>query len=91
MRTRLKRHRSGAASSLTRIGCPYGRMCTEDGVEMVTVGLLVRLAAKPGREAELEEVLRSALHSSKASPGLPRAAGALLFPERTPSAGRKDE
>jgi quinol monooxygenase YgiN len=28
---------------------------------MVTVGLLVRLAAKPGRELELEEFLRSAL------------------------------
>ncbi len=36
-------------------------MCTEGGVEMVTVGLLVRLAAKPGREPELEQFLRSAL------------------------------
>jgi quinol monooxygenase YgiN len=36
-------------------------MCAEGGVEMVTVGLLVRLVAKPGREPELEEFLRSAL------------------------------
>ena len=36
-------------------------MCTEGGVDMVTVGLLVRLAAKPGRELELEQFLRSAL------------------------------
>lgn len=53
----------------TRIGCPYGRMCAESGVEMVTVGLLVRLAAKPGREAELEEFLRSALPLVENEPG----------------------
>ena len=34
---------------------------SEGGVDMVTVGLLVRLAAKPGRELELEQFLRSAL------------------------------
>ena len=37
------------------------RMCAEGGVEMVTVGLLVRLTAKPGQEVELEQFLRSAL------------------------------
>jgi quinol monooxygenase YgiN len=36
-------------------------MSSEGGVEMVTVGLLVRLAAKPGCELELEQFLRSAL------------------------------
>jgi quinol monooxygenase YgiN len=36
-------------------------MFVEGGVEMVTVGLLVRLAAKPGKELELERFLRSAL------------------------------
>ena len=36
---------------------------------MVTVGLLVRLAAKPGRELELEEFLRSALPLVENEPG----------------------
>ena len=36
---------------------------------MVTVGLLVRLAAKPGREVELEEFLRSALPLVENEPG----------------------
>jgi len=44
-------------------------MCAEGGVEMVTVGLLVRLAAKPGREPELEEFLRSALPLVEDEPG----------------------
>jgi len=44
-------------------------MRAESGVEMVTVGLLVRLAAKPGREAELEEFLRSALPLVENEPG----------------------
>jgi quinol monooxygenase YgiN len=44
-------------------------MCVEGGVEMVTVGLLVRLAAKPGREPELEEFLRSALPLVEDEPG----------------------
>ncbi len=36
---------------------------------MVTVGLLVRLAAKPGRELELEQFLRSALPLVEREPG----------------------
>lgn len=36
---------------------------------MVTVGLLVRLAAKPGRELELEQFLRSALPLVEHEPG----------------------
>ena len=36
---------------------------------MVTVGLLVRLAAKPGRELELEQFLRSALPLVESEPG----------------------
>ena len=36
---------------------------------MVTVGLLVRLAAKPGRERELEQLLRSALPLVESEPG----------------------
>lgn len=36
---------------------------------MVTVGLLVRLAAKPGRELELEQFLRSALPLVQDEPG----------------------
>ena len=36
---------------------------------MVTVGLLVRLAAKPGRELELEQFLRSALPLVENEPG----------------------
>jgi quinol monooxygenase YgiN len=44
-------------------------MCAEGDVEMVTVGLLVRLAAKPGREPELEEFLRSALPLVEDEPG----------------------
>jgi quinol monooxygenase YgiN len=35
-------------------------MDVKGSVEMVTVGLLVRLAAKPGKEHELEQFLRSA-------------------------------
>lgn len=38
---------------------------------MVTVGLLVRLAAKPGREVELEQFLRSALPLVENEPGTP--------------------
>jgi len=38
---------------------------------MVTVGLLVRLAAKPGRELELEQFLRSALPLVENEPGTP--------------------
>jgi quinol monooxygenase YgiN len=44
-------------------------MCTEGGLDMVTVGLLVRLAAKPGRELELEQFLRSALPLVENEPG----------------------
>jgi quinol monooxygenase YgiN len=44
-------------------------MCAEGGVEMVTVGLLVRLAAKPGRELELEQFLRSAVPLVENEPG----------------------
>jgi quinol monooxygenase YgiN len=44
-------------------------MCTEGGADMVTVGLLVRLAAKPGRELELEQFLRSALPLVENEPG----------------------
>ena len=36
---------------------------------MVTVGLLVRLAAKPGREMELEKFLQSALPLVESEPG----------------------
>ena len=36
---------------------------------MVNVGLLVRLAARPGRESELEEFLRSALPLVEDEPG----------------------
>jgi hypothetical protein len=36
---------------------------------MVTVGLVVRLAAKPGRELELEQFLRSALPLVENEPG----------------------
>lgn len=36
---------------------------------MVTVGLLVRLTAKPGRELELEQFLRSALPLVENEPG----------------------
>ncbi len=36
---------------------------------MVTVGLMVRLAAKPGRELELEQFLRSALPLVANEPG----------------------
>ena len=46
-------------------------MCAEGGVEMVMVGLLVRLAAKPGRELELEQFLRSALPLVENEPGTP--------------------
>ena len=46
-------------------------MCIEGGVEMVTVGLLVRLAAKPGRELELEQFLRSALPLVESELGTP--------------------
>jgi quinol monooxygenase YgiN len=42
---------------------------SEGGVDMVTVGLLVRLAAKPGRELELEQFLRSALPLVENEPG----------------------
>ena len=38
---------------------------------MVTVGLLVRLAAKPGKELELERFLRSALPLVENEPGTP--------------------
>jgi quinol monooxygenase YgiN len=38
-------------------------------LDMVTVGLLVRLAAKPGRELELEQFLRSALPLVENEPG----------------------
>jgi quinol monooxygenase YgiN len=38
---------------------------------MVTVGLLVRLAARPGRELELEQFLRSALPLVENEPGTP--------------------
>jgi quinol monooxygenase YgiN len=41
------------------------------GVEVVTVGLLVRLAARPGRELELEQFLRSALPLVENEPGTP--------------------
>jgi quinol monooxygenase YgiN len=67
-----KRRRLGVAlrhshrGSLRKI-----RMCAEGGVEMVTVGLLVRLAAKPGRELELEQFLRSALPLVENEPGTP--------------------
>jgi quinol monooxygenase YgiN len=44
-------------------------MRTEGGFEMVTVGLLVRLSAKPGRELELEQFLRSALPLVESEPG----------------------
>jgi quinol monooxygenase YgiN len=43
--------------------------CPEGGVEMVTVGLLVRLAARPGRELELERFLRSARALVENEPG----------------------
>jgi quinol monooxygenase YgiN len=36
---------------------------------MVTVGLLVRLTARPGKEAELEDFLRSALPLVEREPG----------------------
>jgi quinol monooxygenase YgiN len=36
---------------------------------MVTVGLLVRLAARPGKELELEQFLRSALPLVRSEPG----------------------
>jgi len=36
---------------------------------MVTVGLLVRLAAKPGKELELEQFLQSALPLVESEPG----------------------
>ena len=36
---------------------------------MVTVGLLVRLTAKPGKELELEDLLRSALPLVEREPG----------------------
>ncbi len=39
------------------------------GVKMVTVGLLVRLYAKPGREQELEEFLQSARPLVENEPG----------------------
>src|SRR5687767_13235085 len=42
---------------------------SEGGVDMVTVGLLVRLATKPGRELELEQFLRSALPLVENEPG----------------------
>ncbi len=38
---------------------------------MVTVGLLVRLAAKPGKELELEQFLRSARPLVENEPGTP--------------------
>ena len=38
---------------------------------MVTVGLLVRLAAKPGKELELERFLRSAVPLVENEPGTP--------------------
>jgi quinol monooxygenase YgiN len=38
---------------------------------MVAVGLLVRLAAKPGRERQLEQFLRSALPLVENEPGTP--------------------
>ena len=38
---------------------------------MVTVGLLVRLAARPGKELELERFLRSALPLVENEPGTP--------------------
>jgi quinol monooxygenase YgiN len=44
-------------------------MSAEGGVEMVTVGLLVRLAAQPGKELELEQFLRSALPLVENEPG----------------------
>ena len=44
-------------------------MFAEGGVEMVTVGLLVRLAARPGKELELERFLRSALPLVEDEPG----------------------
>ena len=44
-------------------------MRTEGGVDMVTVGLLVRLAARPGKEVELEQLLRSALPLVANEPG----------------------
>jgi quinol monooxygenase YgiN len=44
-------------------------MCPEGGDEMVTVGLLVRLTAQPGRELELEQFLRSALPLVENEPG----------------------
>jgi quinol monooxygenase YgiN len=44
-------------------------MWNGSGVEMVTVGLLVRLAARPGRERELEQFLRSALPLVENEPG----------------------
>jgi hypothetical protein len=43
-------------------------MDAEGSVEMVTVGLLVRLAAKPGKEQELEQFLRSARALVEAEP-----------------------
>jgi quinol monooxygenase YgiN len=44
-------------------------MAAKGGVEMVTVGVLVRLAAKPGKEPELEQFLRSALPLVEDEPG----------------------
>lgn len=36
---------------------------------MITIGVLVRLAARPGRELELEQFLRSALPLVESEPG----------------------
>ena len=44
-------------------------MRAEGGVGMVTVGLLVRLTAEPGKERELEDFLRSALPLVEREPG----------------------
>jgi quinol monooxygenase YgiN len=51
------------------VDCRWSRTFAEGGVEMVTVGVLVRLAAKPGKEQELEQFLRSALPLVESEPG----------------------
>jgi quinol monooxygenase YgiN len=44
-------------------------MRNEGGGDMVTVGLLVRLTARPGKELEVEDLLRSALPIAEREPG----------------------
>jgi hypothetical protein len=55
---------------------------------MVTVALLVRIEAKPGKEAEVESFLRSGLPSSKGSQQRPSGSGFALDPRRSISSMR---